>query len=634
MKTHLITSVAAVAMLSLPGCTQDNDAAETVQSAVESVVTPELDGRAMAAELLNSDYTAPANADFSTDAFTALASQIPGETNFSFSSVSEGENGAAIVNDFAFTVMVDGIELGIKAETAEFWGFDGDALTGQIEGTNLDQTAKLADRITLTGISSVGFDELGERIASEYNDALATTIGPSGEIISPADMMVIRDYDIRAEKLVLDGLTLDPYEVTFTQDEDIDPDNIDGVHLLQAYAAMSRAFSLNGFALSNTEFVMDMAAAEQGMSINMTIPVTVMSDYKRGDMGYLAYFDNTFDMDGAFPVEGAGFEDSTMKLDMEGGVKTYEISDIRLSNVYRAVSDWKMPEHTETDFMSLGQWRIEDYSTNMGDRTVFNADLIALDLREFHWLLPTKINLDVDGFAYEIGTLFEGIFEMMPEEDMSAEELARIQNVMSVLGDNGLDCLCGDLEINAAWNEETGAIQYAETGNFADLFGGKTEFDMTIITPAQAAAAIGDEIDETEFEEQFMDVYEFRSLLWQIEDTGGLNALATVAHEIGKAFPDEPSMAMLAYSDAEALRNLAVNAVRGFGPSLTQEAPEARPWVDAVANWLEGGGTLTFKSDPPAPVNADLIESYGDADPEPSEIIEVLGLSVTHTPAN
>ncbi|MEL8054979.1 MAG: hypothetical protein AAGK66_02400 [Pseudomonadota bacterium] len=634
MKKHLITFVAAAAMLSLPGCTQDNDAGEAVQSVVESVITSVSDGRALAAGLLDGDYTAPANADFSTDAFTALADQIPGETNFSFSSVSEGENGAAIVNDFTFTVMVDGIELGLKAETAEFWGFNGDALTGRLDGTNFDQTIKLADRITLTGLNSVGFDAFGARIASEYNDALATAIDPSGDVVSPADLMVIREYDIRAEKLVIDGLTLDPYEVTFTQDESIDPDNIEGVHLLQAFAAASRAFSLDGFALSNAELVMDMTAEQQDMAMNMKIPVTVMSDYKRGDMGYLAYFDNTFDMVGSFPLEDAGLGDDTLELDMEGAINAYEVSDLRLANVYRAVSDWNMPDHTETDFMSLGNWRLEGYSFDFGGETVFNADLIALDLTQFHWLLPTEINLDVDEFAYEIGGLFDSIFEVLPEEEMSAEELVQVQNVLSILGDNGLDCLCGDLEINASWNEETGALTYFETGNFADLFGGKTEFDMTIITPAQAAAAIGEESDEVEFEEKFEAVFEFRSLLWQIEDTGGLNALATVAHEIGKTFPDEPSMAMLAYSDAEALRNLAVNAVRGFGPSLTQEAPEARPWVDAVANWLEGGGTLTFKADPPTPVDADLIESYGDADPEPSEMIEILGLSVTHTPVD
>ncbi|MEM1086228.1 MAG: hypothetical protein AAGH90_00745 [Pseudomonadota bacterium] len=633
MKTHLIMSAATLALLGVSACDQSDDPAEPTETTVES--SAELpQGRAFAAELLSDDYSAPPGSDFSADAFTALAAQIPGDAKFSFSSVEDGENGAAVMNDFSFTVTVDDIEFGVKAETAEFWGFNSEALTARLDGTNLSETVKLADRIALSDISSVGFDTLGERVAQEYNEALATTIDPDGDIISPADLMVIREYDIRAEKLVLDGLTLNPYEVAFTQSEDIDMDDLDGVHFLQAYAAGSRAFSLNGFALSNAELVMDMAAAEQGMSMNVTVPVTVMSDYERGDMGYLAYFDNTFDMDGVFPVEDAGFENSTMTLDMEGGVKTYEISDIRLSNVYRAVSEWKMPEHTETDFMSLGEWRIEGYSTDMGGKTVFNADLIALDLTEFHWLLPTEISVDIDGFAYEIGTLFDSIFDMMPEDEMSADELAQMQNVMTVLGENNLDCLCGDLKINAQWDEDTGALTYAESGKFADLFGGKTEFDLSIITPAQAAAAISEDVDERTFEEQFEAAFEFRSFLWQIDDTGGLNALATVAHEIGKAFPDEPSMAMLAYSDAETLRNLAVNAVRGFGPELTRDAPEARPWVDAVANWLEDGGTLTVKSEPPQPVNTALVESYGDADPEPSEMIEIFGLSMTHTPAN
>ncbi|MEM1390648.1 MAG: hypothetical protein AAGG45_06165 [Pseudomonadota bacterium] len=631
MKNSLVVTTAAVALLGLSACTPSSDTDSAVSELVEAVSEAPT-GRALAAELLEGEYTTATVSDFSTDAFNALAAQLPGDTTFSFSSVTKGDNGASVVNDFTFTVMVDGIEFGLKADTAEFWGFDGDALTGRLEGTNLDLTLRLADRITLTGISSVGFDELGERMMREYNDALVNTIDPSGDVIAPTDLMVIRDYDIRAGKLVLDGLTLDPYEVTFTQDEDIGPDSIDGVHLLQAYAAASRAFSLDGLALSNAEFVMDMAAAEQGMSMNMIIPVTVMSDYKRGDIGYLAYFDNTFDMEGAFPVEDAGFDNDTLKLDMQGELKAYEVSDFDLANVYRAVSEWKMPEHTETNFMSLGQWRIEGYSLDFGGETVFNSDLITLDLTEFHWLLPTDISLDIDGFAYELGAIFDSVFEMLSDEEMSADELAQIQTVMTVLGENDLDCLCGDFELKASWNEDTGAITYFETGNFADLFGGKTEFDLSIITPAQAAAAITEAVDERTFEEQFEAAFEFRSFLWQIEDTGGLEALLTVAHEVGEAFPDEPSMAMLAYNDADALRALAVNAVRGFGPAAVQGVPEAEPWVDLVATWLEDGGILTVEADPPSPINQALVEEFGDRDPEPSEMIEIFGISVIYTP--
>ncbi|WOR15187.1 hypothetical protein RYZ27_00710 [Hyphomonas sp. FCG-A18] len=635
MKPLLNSTVAALGFLALSACQPASDPVETGNGASTDITTgsEDISGRDLAQKLLSGGFKAEANESFGVEAFTALADTIPGDARFTFGNVTTADNGATVVEDFTFVVAVDGIDLGLKAETAEFWNFNTTALNDRLAGTNTADSIKLADRIEFSNISSVGFDELGARIAEEYNDKLALTIDPSGELLDPASMMVIREYDVRAEKLVLDGLTLEPFEVSYTDSDDLQEDELEGIHMLQAIAAASRAFSLNGFAMQEAEFVMDMGVGDQGLKMDMSVPTTIMSDYRRGDMGYAAYFDTRFDMDGVLPVDDPNFDEHGIPMALKGGIQSYEISDLRLANVYRAVSEWKMPEHTEADFMSLGHWRLENYRFEMSDETVFNADLIDLNLTKFHWLLPTEVSLDLDGFAYEIGTLLKSVFEMMPEEEIPAEELAQMQTVMTVLADNNLDCLCGDYDLKGTWDETTGAITYTENGNFADLFSSFANVDLTLTTPAQTAAALTDAVGEEAFETQIKEAFEFRNAVIRVTDNGGLEATLTAAHEIGKAFPDEPQMAMLAYNDATALRGFAVNAVRGFGPELAKDVPEVRPWVDAAALWLEEGGTLELKVAPETPITFETIETFDETDPEPGEVITRFGINLTHTPS-
>jgi len=635
MKTLLNSTVAALGLLALTAC-QPGSEQEGPSSEVVTDITPgsvDVSGRDIAQKLLSGDYTGEASESFGIDAFTALADTIPGDARFTFGNVTTAENGATLVEDFTFVVAVDGIDLGLKAETAEFWNFNTTALNDRLAGTNVAESIKLADRIELSNISSVGFDELGARMMEEYNTNLATTIDPSGELLNPANLMVIREYDVRAEKLVVDGLTLEPFEVSYTDSDDFLDDELEGIHMLQALAAASRAFSMNGFAMQDAEFVIDMSAGEQSMKMDMSVPMTVMSDYKRGDMGYAAYFDTSFDMDGVVPVDDPSFEDAGIPMALKGGIQSYEIADLRLSNVYRAASEWKMPEHTETDFMSLGHWRLENYRFEMSDETVFNADLIDLNLTKFHWLLPTEISVDLDGFAYEVGTLLQSVFEMMPDDEMPADELEQMQTVIATLGDNNLDCLCGDYDLKATWDETTGVINYTENGNFADLFSSFANLDLTLVTPSQAAAALTEAVEEDVFEAQLKEAFEFRNAVLRVTDNGGLEAALTAAHEIGKAFPDEPQMAMLAYNDATALRGFAVNAVRGFGPELAKDVPEVRPWVDAAALWLEEGGTLELKIAPETPVTFETIDTFDETDPEPGDVITRFGINLSHTPS-
>ena len=65
-------------------------------------------------------------------------------------------------------------------------------------------------------------------------------------------------------------------------------------------------------------------------------------------------------------------------------------------------------------------------------------------------------------------------------------------------------------------------------------------------------------------------------------------------------------------------------------PAASQEFPAAADWLESYASYLESGGSFEVKLTPPTPITVELIESYED-EPEPEEMIEIFGLTVTHT---
>lgn len=60
------------------------------------------------------------------------------------------------------------------------------------------------------------------------------------------------------------------------------------------------------------------------------------------------------------------------------------------------------------------------------------------------------------------------------------------------------------------------------------------------------------------------------------------------------------------------------------------EFPPAAEWIESMANYLETGGSLELASRPPTPITPSLIDAY-DEEPSPEEIVEIFGLTVTHT---
>ncbi|MEE2930139.1 MAG: hypothetical protein VX599_05465, partial [Pseudomonadota bacterium] len=132
------------------------------------------------------------------------------------------------------------------------------------------------------------------------------------------------------------------------------------------------------------------------------------------------------------------------------------------------------------------------------------------------------------------------------------------------------------------------------------------------------------------FEETFQTTFAFRGARMLEEDKGGYDKILGFANALGKEYPDQGWGAMLGSMEPAQMRTYLGTIMRMAKPGAAEEFPPAADWIESFASYLETGGSIEIKSAPPEPVTADLIDSY-DSEPEPETIVEIFGLTVTHT---
>ena len=132
---------------------------------------------------------------------------------------------------------------------------------------------------------------------------------------------------------------------------------------------------------------------------------------------------------------------------------------------------------------------------------------------------------------------------------------------------------------------------------------------------------------QSAFEKLFEETFSITGGKIVLADQGGLDKMFGLASEFGKLDPDEFGP-MMANSTPEALRGMAVSGVGMAAIEAGREFPPAEKWIMSFSDWIKEGGTITVKLDPSEPLGAGMDEKYPD--PEPEEIMEILGITVTH----
>lgn len=321
------------------------------------------------------------------------------------------------------------------------------------------------------------------------------------------------------------------------------------------------------------------------------------------------------------------------------------VTNLRLDKAMGYLARSELPGMDERDLLSLGRWDLTDYRAQLNDREIITAESAYFHADSFEWIIPSDLSFGMQGANLNTGEitgfvqiLLEVFMDQSASDDLGETEQAEmdlvregIQKAIDLMPEHGLDKIPFDVEFRSTWDADGGPADFSGVFD-ADGFS-KTEFELGLTLPDYAAvqAAYEAEDQEAAFEESFENMFAFRGARYSEQDKGGYDKLFGFAHSLGKEYPDQGWGAMLGNMEPPQLRAYLGTMMRMGKASAAAEFPPAADWLESYASFLESGGTFEFASNPPQPINKAFIDAQGDEDPEPEEIVEIFGLTVTHT---
>lgn len=276
-------------------------------------------------------------------------------------------------------------------------------------------------------------------------------------------------------------------------------------------------------------------------------------------------------------------------------LKSLEWRDISFSGLMGYGLKGEKPPISARNLINLGTMRMTDAETFVGEKRVSIVPDTTVSAMEFAWLAPSKIRAVSRGGLYD----FTGY---VPDTEKEA---------IAVLKARKLDKVKGDSDFAYDWNPDRGgAVASAgfDSVGFADF-----DFDVALeglelkkIEAAREAGAPQPAADLAKLkllsitiaDEEMLDAFYELSAL----QTGG------TAKDVRAATP-----AMMRLSKIE----------------LQRESPRLASYVEAVAEFLEDGGTLEIRAEPETPVPLSAIVAAGRGGPD--AISASINLTVTRT---
>ncbi|MEO0608298.1 MAG: hypothetical protein AAFY82_08695 [Pseudomonadota bacterium] len=629
------------------GCTDRTDVSDAPLTAVEAATT-------------DADYDAfiaTANEAFVVlDAreadLTGLVAALPSYASLTWDSKSfDAASGATVFSGLAIGFGEDQ-HFGLSFEEARIWGLEPDLLAARLAGERLSESGAIFTRLDGTNASYFGISQT----LNAWIGGMLTQV--DGDF--PDDFEISLDtFESNIERVVATGVSLRPWEFvplsaeTVAEfDEEIPEDVLSLIHIAQQLVAITRSISIDESvsfgsqtklefrqtgAATTADYSVDFAGARnvRGFDIDLNLARGVSG-------GQVNEFGGDLDPEDVMALPGlpAGFT-----LAQSESYDEARITDMRLDKVMGYLARSELPGMDERDLLSLGRWAFSGYRTRLNDREYLTADQAYFNGDNFEWVIPSDLSFGITGATLNTGELtgfFQILFETflneaaledIDESDRTQMEQVRegVEKAIELLPQHGLDTLPFDAAFSLKWDADTGPTDFAMAFD-ADGYGQST-FDLGLTLPNydQVKVAYESEDRESLFEQAFEQVFAFRGAQFVEVDKGGYDKLFGFAHDLGKEYPNEGWGAMLGSMEPEQLRSYLGTIMRMGKPSAAAEFPPAEAWLESYAVYLESGGRIEFISNPPEAITMELIERYDDADPEPEQIVEILGLTVTHT---
>lgn len=276
-------------------------------------------------------------------------------------------------------------------------------------------------------------------------------------------------------------------------------------------------------------------------------------------------------------------------------LKSLEWRDISFSGLMGYGLKGEKPPISARNLINLGTMRMTDAETFVGEKRVSIVPDTTVSAMEFAWLAPSKIRAVSRGGLYD----FTGY---VPDTEKEA---------IAVLKARKLDKVKGDSDFAYDWNPDRGgAVASAgfDSVGFADF-----DFDLALegleLKKIEAAREAG-------APQPAADLAKLKLLSITIADEEMLNAFYELS-------------ALQTGGTAKDVRAATPAMMRLSKIELQRESPRLASYVEAVAEFLEDGGTLEIRAEPETPVPLSAIVAAGRGGPD--AISASINLTVTRT---
>ncbi|MEM9938518.1 MAG: hypothetical protein AAF768_06705 [Pseudomonadota bacterium] len=606
--------------------------------------------------LLEADFV---EADAAEIDLTSVLEAMPASTGLDWDTMSfDGETGATVFTGLALSLGTEN-PMGIRFGEAHVWGLESDFLAARLNGERLSESGPLMTRFDGRSLSYFGIDTGINAAIGSVMDMIAA----EGDI--PESFEVAVDaFDYTAERMLMTDVALLPWEYTplsadlLPEDLDEEPEAKDlllaAVHFGQQFIAVSRSLGFDTMIMTDAEMNLEMRQPGSILTAETRIEFYGLSDAVGFDFGKTVAR-NVKNVQTTEYVE-MGFEDDEfgdfssmgmpvgLTIDQATSYSKAVSEDIKLDKVLGYLARSEMPGMDERDLLSLGRSTVTDFDVQLNDGGAFSAKEIELHADNFEWFIPSNLQMIVDDGVISIADLsvftknVVEAFAASARDEMSETEAEEMTMIMegidkgiALLPDYGLDTVTLDGAFTATWDADQGPAEFAYNTD-SEGFGAEA-FSLALNFPIYEtlqAASVSEDI-ESALEAAFEEAFAIRSGRYFQQDKGGYDKILGFVNAIGAEYPEQGWGAMVSNMDPAQMRAYGATLVRMGRAGAEAEFPPAAAWLDAIATYVEAGGSIEFAMRPSEPVTPETFDELDQTD-DPQAVVDRLGLSVTHTP--
>jgi hypothetical protein len=263
-------------------------------------------------------------------------------------------------------------------------------------------------------------------------------------------------------------------------------------------------------------------------------------------------------------------------------VRTLEWRDISFAGLMAFGLRGETPPLAARDLIDLGTARLIDTETFIGEKRLSLVPTTEISAIEFDWLAPSKVRAVTRGGVYDFTAY------VADDETMA----------LAALKSRKLDKVKADSDFAYDWSADKGGAALSAGFNsvgFADL-----NFDLTLdgleLAKIEAARSAGSA-------RPVMELGRLKSFSMVIADEDMLDAFfALSAIEAGQTEKE--------------VRAAAPTLMRLAKVEMERKNPRIASYIDALATFVEDGGTLEIKASPATPVPLSALAAAAPAGPD------------------